>query len=521
MALLLLFAGIIPIKSYAYDIEVGTKVPGIDIYYMWTNNKTELGVKIVEYDLSKAGTRIINIPDSVYYNGQTYPVTSIESNAFYAHVAMEGVIIPNTVKYIGYNAFGSCSSLTDIVIPNSVKSIENETFQSCQNLTNVIMSDSITFIGDHAFSGCSKLTSITIPNSVTKIDEHAFGECKGLTNVLIPNNVKEIGRKAFYECINLKKVVIEGNPIIKQDAFYFHSLFGKLDTIVLKSQTPPQMIYNPCYDVFGYPFTEHTFNNAILSVPEGYYYAYMASDTWSRFKHICTYSDNEYNSDFESDSIYYTLQEDGVYVTAHGAKIHNDNGGDGPLTPRDPSSGGLQPRTQTRVSPQDNTPDSSDYKPYRGNIMIPESVSVYDTVYTVTGINALAFQRCNELESVTIPNSVKRIGYASFAECTSLSEITIPAGVEFIDQYAFAYCSNLKHIVIQGNPEIDETAFIGCGTDLEVIYTVVENHKALDPDSVQEGAIHYGIDGRVIQSDTPGLHLIKHKDGTVTKTLVR
>lgn len=93
--------------------------------------------------------------------------------------------------------------------------------------------------------------------------------------------------------------------------------------------------------------------------------------------------------------------------------------------------------------------------------------------------------------------------------------------MKLIDQYAFAYCSNLKRVIIKGDPIIDETAFLGCGTDLEVLYTKVEAHKAESPNSDMDGAIHYGIDGRRIQADTPGLHLIKRKDGTVVKALVR
>ena len=116
-----------------------------------------------------------------------------------------------------------------------------------------------------------------------------------------------------------------------------------------------------------------------------------------------------------------------------------------------------------------------------------------------------------------IPDKVQSIGNSAFACCTSLTEITIPAGVKHIGQYAFAYCSGLKRIVIEGNPVIDETAFIGCAVKPEFVYTTkVESHKAVE----EEGAIHYGIDGRVIQPDAPGLHLIKHKDGTVSKSLV-
>ena len=124
-----------------------------------------------------------------------------------------------------------------------------------------------------------------------------------------------------------------------------------------------------------------------------------------------------------------------------------------------------------------------------------ESVSIDDKTYPVTGINDFAFRGC-----------------------TGLTSITIPAGVEYIGQYAFANCSGLKRIVIEGNPVIDETAFIGCAVKPEFVYTTkVESHKAVD----SEGTIHYRIDGRIIQPGTPGLHLIKHKDGTVSKSLVR
>ena len=580
IAFLIFLAGMTSTTSFAYDIVVPNE-DGIAIYYSWTSdNKTGLAVNRVKDDCSEVESGRLIIPANVSYQGKVYPVTSIGSWAL-AYCNMKSIVIPNSINTIGNDAFFKCVELTDVIIPNSVTAIGDKAFNYCENLTSVTMSECVSSIGQWAFAQCYKLTSMTIPESVsfvgqyafqddhnltsvkiyckeigswfaslpiqeviignkvktigklaffrsyslkniiipasvTSIGDRAFESCMNLTDVTIPKSVKEIGREAFNRCNNLKKVVIEGNPIIKEDAFYYDG-FGNLDTIFLKSQTPPKMIFNPDYYVLsnGYPFTEYAFENAVLFIPEGSYDVYAASGTWSRFKNICTFSDNEYESDFENDSIYYTFQEDGVYVAAKIAKRQINYNGDGPLTPRDPQAGGQQPRIQTRGD------DALDYTSYRGNIVIPESVSVYDTVFAVTGINRLAFQGCNELESVTIPQSVKQIGYAGFAECTGLTEITIPAGVELIDQYAFAYCTGLKRVIIEGNPVIDESAFIGCDTELEVIYTVVETHKAVDPDSAEDGAIHYGIDGRMIQPDTPGLHLIKRRDGTVVKALVR
>jgi hypothetical protein len=113
------------------------------------------------------------------------------------------------------------------------------------------------------------------------------------------------------------------------------------------------------------------------------------------------------------------------------------------------------------------------------------------------------------------------IGPSAFYDCSSLTEITIPAGVELIDEYAFAYCASLKRVVIEGNPVIAETAFIGCGTDLEVFRNGADTVEAVDSDTDTDGAVHYSISGLRISDDTPGIHIIKYKNGTVRKAVVR
>ena len=52
-----------------------------------------------------------------------------------------------------------------------------------------------------------------------------------------------------------------------------------------------------------------------------------------------------------------------------------------------------------------------------GNVNIPESVTYSGTTYNVTGIGWGAFFGCNELTSVSIPDSVTSIGASAFYGC--------------------------------------------------------------------------------------------------------
>lgn len=56
---------------------------------------------------------------------------------------------------------------------------------------------------------------------------------------------------------------------------------------------------------------------------------------------------------------------------------------------------------------------------YTGDVVIPESVTYGDVVYSVTSISEKAFNYCRSLTSVSIGNSVTSIGANAFYECTS------------------------------------------------------------------------------------------------------
>ena len=117
----------------------------------------------------------------------------------------------------------------------------------------------------------------------------------------------------------------------------------------------------------------------------------------------------------------------------------------------------------------------------RAEFIIPDTLGGYP----VTEIADNAFDYCNNITSITIPNSVKSIGSRAFAGCEKLTSINIPEGIKRIEydtfsccyrlkniklpksltricEGAFAYCSDLNIEIPEGVSSIDKHAFTNC-----------------------------------------------------------
>ena len=93
----------------------------------------------------------------------------------------------------------------------------------------------------------------------------------------------------------------------------------------------------------------------------------------------------------------------------------------------------------------------------------------------VTKIGGSAFYYCDNLTSITIPDSATEIGSNAFAYCSNLTSVTIPDSVKEIGSYAFYDCSDLTRVTIPDSVnEIGDGAF--CCSRLRFFYC-----KALNP----------------------------------------
>lgn len=101
---------------------------------------------------------------------------------------------------------------------------------------------------------------------------------------------------------------------------------------------------------------------------------------------------------------------------------------------------------------------------YKGDIIIPEVVTYDGVEYHVTVIKNQAFAGHNELYSVVIPNTVKRIEGLAFQECKKLTSVNIPDSVDVIEGGMFLDCESLTSISIPKTVKrIESYAFSGSG----------------------------------------------------------
>lgn len=97
-----------------------------------------------------------------------------------------------------------------------------------------------------------------------------------------------------------------------------------------------------------------------------------------------------------------------------------------------------------------------------GAVVVPETIQGMP----VNGVGDHAFARHPEITSVTIPDSVTRIGDSAFAAVdsySSITNITLGRGVLSIGRGAFVLCTKLKIITIPASvASIEDLAFNGC-----------------------------------------------------------
>ena len=355
-----------------------------------------------EGTLSISGTgEMIN-----YNNENDIPWSSSKSS-------IKTVIIEDGVTNIGGHVFNNCSNLTSITIPDSVTSIGEWALRNCSSLASITLPEGLTSIGISAFSGCSSLTSITIPERMTSIGISAFSYCSGLTSITISDSVTSIGKEAFYGCSSLTSVTIPNSVTDFGDNAFFNC--SSLTSI---------QILDGVTSIGNYAFSNCSSLTSITipgSVTSFGNYAFCRCSSLTSIQIPDGGTSIGVNAFYECSSLI-TIEVDSnnSYFSSLDGVLFNKN------------------QTMLICCPVKKS----------GNYLIPN---------TVTTIGEDAFYSTN-LTSITIPESVKRIGYYAFADCSNLSDVYYTGSRDKWDQVDI-YDSGNDRLLYEG---------VHCAGDIEV-----------------------------------------------------
>ncbi len=103
------------------------------------------------------------------------------------------------------------------------------------------------------------------------------------------------------------------------------------------------------------------------------------------------------------------------------------------------------------------------WKPWEESSYINKTVKSIVIGEGVTGIGKYAFSTCQNLETVSLPTTLKEIRYAAFLSCHSIKEVVLPQGLETIDRSAFEGCKSLREMDIPDSvTSLGDSAFRNC-----------------------------------------------------------
>lgn len=313
-------------------------------------------------------------------------VKEIDYNAFYYCYYLETVTFESESQLttIGEGAFRKCYSLKSMDVPSSVTNVAKEAFEECESLETINLPTTLKTLGEGVFTDCSSLKSITLPSGLTSISNYLFSSCSNLTSISIPSTVKTIGSFAFSSCVSLVSVDIPSSvTTISEYAFYYCLSLASIK-IPSSVTTIGNYAFDDCWKLVIYCQAS--------SKPSKW------STSWNDYG-CYVYWSKASKDVYEKDSVEYIVSNKKAVI-----------------------SGCL-----------DTT----------ANIIIPSTVTINGTSYTVSGINNYAFQYRENLNIVVLPNTITSIGVEAFF-ASSLESIVIPKSVTSIGEDAFRACWNLS-----------------------------------------------------------------------------
>ena len=402
--------------------------------------------------VKRIGQRAFQIEnlEKVYWNARCVENLTDDSEIFFnAGNSSLGIdfIFGNTVEripaYLFYVDYYSTyySNIKSLTIAESVTSIGDYAFANCPNIkhlywnakrvddftstsnvffnsnyfndnpilkVNLVFGDSVEKIPSYLFyvSGSSfapYTSSVTISDSITSIGEYAFKNGSG--SVYVTDLAK---------WCNISFGNVESNP-----ARYLY-LNGELVTDLIIPESVTEITFASFYNCKS--LKSITIPGTVDSIGE------------SSFR-CCNSLDSVYLSDSAIDIMDYAF-----YECTNLGQITNLNS---------IKSIGFNAFHNTAFYNNDINWENGVL--YIGAHLVDADTSVVGSYFVRTGTKSIcdyAFEKCEKLTTITIPEGVTSIGDFTFNDCQNLESVVMPESVSYIGYYAFSDCTKLKKVYI-------------------------------------------------------------------------
>ena len=368
------------------------------------------------------------IDGSFYENEGVLTINNYSGKIDYSEATYKSLNVMYITRDIArYHTSGKNAVLRDKVVPFHFK-VDNLYYEllnkdeavvvhndSYSSLGKVVIPEKVTYnehtftvttIDPNAFKN-SSLTSVTIPATVKTISEGAFAGCSKLSEVNLPEELTTVGKDAFSGCTAIRELHLHNVSNIAAGAFK-----GCTTLTTLKSD------YSGVINAHGTAFDGLNKANITVQVPAGYVYSYQADAVWKEF--------NIASNRYKVDGIWYEMRKDGVQVV-------KEKYGEG------------------------------NYAELTGAVTIPKDVVIGGKYYTVTSIEAGAFQYA-PFTSLDIRAQVTVIPEGCCFAMSNLENVDWQETVVRIEKDAFNSCEKL----INANNSVSGTALL-CNENLTYI----------------------------------------------------
>ncbi|MGM9728159.1 MAG: leucine-rich repeat protein, partial [Prevotella sp.] len=333
------------------------------------------------------------------------------------------------------------TSYKNIVLPSTVTSIGGEAFRSSRRLSSITLSESLQAIGEYAFAQTG-LTSIEIPDAVTTMGHRGLQDCSALATIKIGNGITEVPECWAEGCNNLQEVTLGK----KVTSIRWRALRGSnIQNVYSYAKMPPSWD-DSFYDGINSEAVLHVYSNSVSR--------YENAGGWNNFSTITgdlgTYPTFEITVNVEtmgtfSDALTEAMTAAGcedmmdiTKLTVTG-NINNDD----LRYIRDNMGGTLDALDLGKVNVEGNYINDALNGCAFETIILPNSVEYMD------GWSILS--NCDNLKTIHIPSSVKKIGPEFMYDCNSLETVTGGEGIIDMDRGSGMYfdnCPNLQSPVI-------------------------------------------------------------------------